>query len=55
MDIRNDSKFNDLHSGAEVEDKVAMYLAICRSPLLHVFDLEEDSFEKITADLHAMK
>jgi hypothetical protein len=32
-----------------------MYLAICRSPLLHVFDLEEDSFEKITADLHAMK
>lgn len=55
MDIRNDSRFKALHPGAEVEDKVAMYLAICRSPLLHVFDLEEDSFEKITADLHAMK
>ena len=55
MDIRNDSKFKDLHFGADVEDKVAMYLAICRSPLLHVFDLEKDSFEGIIADLEKMK
>jgi hypothetical protein len=37
------------------EDKVAMYLAICRSPLLHVFDLEKDSFEEIIAELQTME
>ncbi len=37
------------------EDKVAMYLAICRSPRLHVFDLETDSFEELIADLEKMK
>jgi hypothetical protein len=39
----------------DIEANVAMYLAICRSPLLHVFDLEKDSFEGIIADLEKMK
>ena len=37
------------------EDKVAMYLAICRNPLLHVFDLETDSFEELLADLEKLR
>jgi hypothetical protein len=28
-----------------------MFRAICRSPLLHVFDLETDPFEALIADL----
>ncbi len=37
------------------EEKVAMYLAICRNPRLHVFDLETDSFEELMADLEKMR
>ena len=37
-----------------VEAIAAMYLAICRSPLLHIFDLE-NSFEGIIADLEKLK
>jgi hypothetical protein len=44
-----------IHIRRNIEDKVAMYLAICRSPLLHVFDLEIDSFEGIISDLETMK
>jgi hypothetical protein len=44
-----------IHIRRNIEDKVAMYLAICRSPLLHVFDLEIDSFEGIISDLEKMK
>jgi hypothetical protein len=39
----------------ELEDKAAMYLAICRSPRLHVFDLETDPFEELIAELEKMK
>ncbi len=44
-----------IHMRRNIDDKVAMYLAICRSPLLHVFDLEIDSFEGIISDLEKTK
>lgn len=50
--ISSDEK---IHMRRNIDDKVAMYLAICRSPLLHVFDLEIDSFEGIISDLEKMK
>jgi hypothetical protein len=71
MDILNDDGFQNLYpywphnleisshakiqKRRDIEANVAMYLAICRSPLLHVFDLEKDSFEGIIADLEQMK
>jgi hypothetical protein len=49
------SSDEEIHMRRNIDDKVAMYLAICRSPLLHVFDLEIDSFEGIISDLEKMK
>jgi hypothetical protein len=54
-DLSNKERMEETTKQRDREDKVAMYLAICRSPRLHVFDLETDSFEKLIADLEKKK
>jgi hypothetical protein len=61
MDVLNNSEFKKLYEvdkkkSPEADKKqsdefVSMFLAICRSPLLHVFDLETDPFEVLITDL----
>lgn len=54
MDILKDSDFQKLTEKKETYNDfelVSMFRAICRSPLLHVFDLETDPFEALIADL----
>jgi hypothetical protein len=53
--LKEEEKEKEAKMHRDREDKVAMYLAICRSPRLHVFDLETDSFEELIADLEKMK
>ena len=56
MDILKDSDFQKLRDNDKEKthnefELVSMFRAICRSPLLHVFDLETDPFEALIADL----